>query len=113
MEKILIIDDEPLVLSSIEKALLKVGYPVTAVSNSESFRNAVTANDFELLIMDVHIKGVDTNELIRMAKAVLPKAKLLTISGSVPSQDSRYFLQKPFRINELRKKVREILDESL
>ncbi|TAL25656.1 MAG: response regulator [Nitrospirae bacterium] len=110
-EKILVIDDEPLILSSIEKALLKVGYEITAVSDMKDFLNAVASTKFDLIIMDLHMAGIRTSELTEEAKKHIPSVKFMTISGSAPAQDSRHFLPKPFKIDVLRDKVREILDE--
>ncbi len=110
-EKILIIDDEPLVLLSIERALLKVGYEVVAASDMKDFFDAVASRKFDMIIMDLHMPGIRTNELTEEARRHIPSVKFMIISGSVPAQNSRYFLQKPFQIDVLRKKVREILDE--
>ncbi|KAF0146497.1 MAG: response regulator receiver [Nitrospirae bacterium] len=110
-EKILVIDDEPLVLLSIERALLKVGYEVVATSDMKNFLDAVASRKFDMIIMDLHMEGIRTNELAEEAKRHIPSVKFMTISGSVPAQDSRYFLQKPFKIDVLRERVREILDE--
>ncbi len=110
-EKILVIDDEPLILSSIERALVKVGYGVVTATDMKGFKNALTSQRFDLIIMDLHMKDTDTNELVREARRFMPSVKFLTISGSVPVQNSKHFLQKPFKIDVLREKVREILDE--
>ena len=110
-ERILVIDDEALILSSIERALSKVGYEITAVKELEDFRNAIISGNFALIITDLHMEGINTDRLILEAKSRIPEIKVLTISGSVGAEDSKYFLQKPFRISSLREKVREILNE--
>ncbi len=110
-EKILIIDDEPLILVSIERALAKVGYEVSTAMDKKSFSDALKDHKFNLIIMDVHLKGIGVDELVDEAKKAVPNAKILTISGSITPPDSKYFLQKPFKIDVLREKVREILDE--
>lgn len=110
-EKILVIDDEPLILSSIERALARAGYEIVTAMDMKGFRDALTSRKFDLIIMDLYMKDINTSELIKEAKRFLPSIKFLTISGSAPLQDSKHFLQKPFKIDELREKVREILDE--
>jgi len=110
-EKILVIDDEPLILSSIERALVRVGYEVVAVADMKSFKDALSALKFDLIIMDLHMKDINTKDLAEEAKRMLPSVKFMTISGSVPSQSSKNFLQKPFKIDVLRERVREILNE--
>ena len=110
-EKIIVIDDEPLILSSIERALSKIGYEVTATGSLEEFQKAIRSVKFDLVIMDLHMEGVNTGDLAAEAKRIMPSARFLTISGSVPAVDSDHFLQKPFRIDALRERVREILNE--
>lgn len=110
-EKILVIDDEHLILTTIERALSKVGYTVRGTSNVKDFLDALSTGIHDLLIMDLHLGGVDNKELMRKVKEITPRLKILIISGSVIGLAEKYFLQKPFRIDELRQKVREILDE--
>jgi len=111
LDKILIIDDEPLILSTIEKALKKTGYDVTAVKDIKGFRDALKTQRFNLLIMDLHMEGINTNDLIKEARENTPAIKFLTLSGSSPVSCSKHFLSKPFKIDALRERVREILDE--
>jgi len=110
-EKILVIDDEPLILSSIERALSRVGYEVVTAADMKGFLGALTSRKFDLIIMDLHMKDIDTNELMKEAQKKAPDVKFLTVSGSTPAKNSKHFLQKPFKIDALREKVREILDE--
>jgi DNA-binding response OmpR family regulator len=110
-EKILAVDDEPLVLSTIEKALSKAGYRVRAASDEKSFIEALRAGSFPLIIMDAHLGGdTDIAALMAEARKVSPGSKILLISGSQPAIEGEHFLEKPFTIEELRKRVREILD---
>lgn len=110
-EKILALDDEPLVLSTIERALSKVGYSVRTASNENGFFEALRAGSFPLLIMDAHLGGdTDVASLMAEARKISPGSKILLVSGSKPAMEGEHFLEKPFTLEELRKKVREILD---
>lgn len=111
-EKILVLDDEPLVLSTIEKALSKVGYEVRGTCTAEDFLEALKAERAPLLIMDIHLEdGAESTGLMAKAREVSPHSRILVISGSDAAYQGKHFLEKPFRIDELRQKVREILDE--
>ncbi|GAB4388504.1 MAG: hypothetical protein Kow0025_08210 [Thermodesulfovibrionales bacterium] len=110
-EKILVLDDEPLVLSTVQRALGKVGYQVTATGDPAVFLDALSAGDSPLLIMDLHVEGADVRALAEEAMRLSPRSKILFISGSVPEgAEDGHFLEKPFRIEELRQKVRGLLD---
>lgn len=109
--RILIVDDEPLVLSTMERALSKTGYEVTATGTVEDFLNALSANSYNLIIMDVHIGSISPEALLAKVRGLCPDVKILTVSGSVCcGQDERHFLQKPFKIADLRQKVKDLLE---
>jgi two-component system cell cycle sensor histidine kinase/response regulator CckA len=107
--KILVIDDEPLILMTIEKALSKSGYEVTTTSDPGEFVSAVSTAGADMLIVDLHLGGIDTDALIEKAVGMAPKAKLLIVSGSVAEVKYENYLQKPFKISDLRSKVEELL----
>lgn len=109
-ERILIIDDEPLVLATLERALKKVDYLVCAVSCKEDFGSALLEGVFDMAILDLHLPGAITEELAMMAMEKNPEIKFLYVSGSTTPPGEKNFLQKPFRIEDLREMVRAILD---
>jgi DNA-binding NtrC family response regulator len=109
--KILVVDDEPLIRSTIDRALSKVGYEVVTMPDAESFLDALAIHDADLLIIDLHLGGYSSEDLIKKVVELSPHSKMLLISGSFPSTEEHNFLEKPFKIDELRGKVRELLGE--
>ncbi len=66
-KKILIVDDEPLILRSMQKTLLRVGYQVVPAASCnaglESFEAALTsAEPFDLALVDLNMPGFDGDE---------------------------------------------------
>lgn len=110
--KILVIDDEPLILVTIEKALVKKGYQVIKAGNPEEFVRALSEAPFDLLLTDVFMEGLSVEEVIRQVRTSSPDACIIKMSGSVNREKSANFLEKPFRIEDLRDKVRQALDKS-
>ncbi len=108
-KKILVVDDEPLVLEAIDRALSKAGYEVKTVRDGNSCLEALSLQSFGLIIMDLHIPGSSTMELAEHAKAKCPEAKFLFISGGHAPSDAVHYIQKPFRINDMRQLVGSIL----
>ncbi|NOY64954.1 MAG: response regulator [Nitrospirae bacterium] len=108
--KILVFDDEPLILKSIDKTLARIGYEVTTVQKREDFISKIKEKDFLLLIFDLHIPEITKEEIMNIALRENPDIKFLIISGSDETEGIP-FLRKPFEINELRKMVKEILDD--
>ncbi len=106
--QILVFDDEPLILKSIEKTLTRIGYEVTTVQKREDFIIKIKEKDYSLLIFDLHIPDITKEEIMSIALSENPHIKFLIISGSDETEGIP-FLRKPFEINELRKMVKELL----
>jgi DNA-binding response OmpR family regulator len=112
-KKILAVDDEVLIQRTIERALTKVGFHVRTTSDPVGFLRAQSEDPADLLIVDLHIGGADMNETVRKALDISPRSKVLFISGSIPNiEDDPNFLEKPFRLEDLRARVRKILAEA-
>ena len=110
-KRILVVDDEPVILNAINRALSKVGYEITAVRDGSSCMEALLTGDFGLVIMDLHLPGSSTEELAASALARCPGIKFLYISGGFGRKDAVPFIQKPFRINDMRDMVRTIIGD--
>ncbi|MDP2167650.1 MAG: response regulator [Thermodesulfovibrionales bacterium] len=109
-ERILVIDDEPLILATIERALSKLGYAVRTTGSVADFLDALSTAAFDLLIMDLHLGSISPDVLLEKVRAITPETKILTVSGSNYGFPEECFLQKPFKIDDLRHMVREMLD---
>ena len=108
--KILVIDDEILILNTVEKALAKVGYHVTSAQNTQELETALRNAPFDLMITDLHMEDSVENTISRVKRSS-PSIKILLISGSTRRSSTGNFLEKPFKIDELREKVRSLLNE--
>jgi DNA-binding response OmpR family regulator len=109
-EKILVVDDEPLILSTIHRALGKKGYEMRIANNADEFMSELAREHADLLIMDVNLGGLNSQTLLDQIFEVSPESKILFISGLVPDIPHCHFLEKPFRLDDLRRRVRNILD---
>lgn len=107
--KILVIDDEPLILTTVERALSRVGYAVTAVKNAQELAAALGKAPFDLLITDVYTGEEPLDAIIQKVRKTSPAVRVLCMSGVVDEDKCRDFIEKPFRIDELRKKVGDML----
>ena len=84
-ERILFVDDEPIVGRSTEELLKRLGYAVTRCGQSEEalarFRQA--PQDFDLIITDWAMPGMSGTELVSAMKEVRPDIPMLLVSGFV------------------------------
>lgn len=119
-ETILLVEDDELALTLVHMMLEQLGYTVlSASSGGEALRVIdTTSRPVDLLISDVVMPGIDGVDLAERLLARYPNARALFTSGyttdaalehGVPSPD--VFLQKPFDIGMLARRVRSVLDE--
>ncbi|HEB01993.1 MAG TPA: response regulator [Nitrospirae bacterium] len=109
-EKILVLDDEPLILKTIERALAKTGYAVRIAREAGEFMRLLEEDPADLLLLDINLEGSRSDDLAGSIRDVAPKAKVIFMSGLIPSRDDIFFLEKPFTIEDLRILIRNVLD---
>ena len=71
MARILLIDDEELVLKSIEKFLKKEGYEVISVNGAQEAIKKVQETDFDLLVTDIRMPNLNGIDMICRIREVL------------------------------------------
>jgi two-component system, cell cycle sensor histidine kinase and response regulator CckA len=119
METILLVDDDESVRALVRESLAKQGYTVLeARFNSEALMMARRhEGPIHLMVADVMMPGINGRELADMLTSSRPQMKVLYISGypleivreKLRDPDMANFLQKPFPIEALVSKVRELL----
>ena len=127
MASILVIDDDRAVLATVKILLERAGHTVEAVDNSRNGLKLLEARDFDLLIVDIFMPGMDGFETMKLVHQSQPNMPVIVISGqqfSLSSQPSPDFLHmatrlgavsslhKPFRPSELLAAVNGILSDS-
>jgi DNA-binding NtrC family response regulator len=110
--KILVIDDELLILNTVEKALTRVGYSVAKAQNMEELSAALREAPVDLMITDLHRDEDTAEHIIERVKQSSPGSKVLLMSGGTYRLDADKFIEKPFKLEELKEKVRVYLHES-
>ncbi len=120
-ETILLVEDEPAILEMARMMLERKGYlvlpaatPADAISIADTYVGSI-----DLLMTDVVMPEMNGRDLAKKITAIFPEIKLLFMSGysaNVITQqgvldDGVAFMQKPFLMNELTEKIREVLDD--
>jgi two-component system, cell cycle sensor histidine kinase and response regulator CckA len=120
-ETLLLVEDEPAMLKMGKMMLERLGYEVlTAVGGSAALRLAEEhAGKIDLLMTDVVMPEMNGRDLAERLQGHYPKVKRLFMSGYTADviahrgvlPEGEHFIQKPFSLEELARKVREALDE--
>jgi two-component system, cell cycle sensor histidine kinase and response regulator CckA len=115
-ETILLVEDEDSVRQLVRETLEARGYRVLEAANGDAaLALAASHSDpIHLLITDVVMPGLNGHELVQQLAPTRPTLKVLYLSGyaqeSISTSDAaKSFLQKPFTLQSLSRKVREIL----
>jgi PAS domain S-box-containing protein len=121
-ENILIVDDEDAVISVCRELLETLGYKVITASSGKDAVEIYRSNreKINLVILDMIMPDMGGGETFALMKIIDPNIKVILSSGyslngqaaDIMKQGCQSFIQKPFSIDELSKKVREVLDSN-
>ncbi len=118
-ETVLLVEDEDSVRQLVRETLQSRGYRVLEAGNGNAALSLAASHSEEihLVITDVVMPGLSGHEMIEKLIPSRPKMKVLYLSGyaqdafSTPlaGEGQKAFLQKPFTLQSLARKVREVL----
>src|SRR5690554_5911312 len=118
MPKVLLVDDEPRILSLLHSLLKGEGLDVVSERDGASAIERIRNEGIDLLISDIRMSPVDGMEVFRTARAEQPETPviLLTAYGAVDTAIEAMkggafdYLTKPFKVDELLITVRRALE---
>jgi CheY-like chemotaxis protein len=79
--RILIVDDDPAVQATIKILLERAGHSVVAASDGRRGLAIFEAGDFDLLLLDIFMPGMDGLETMRLIHQQQPLIPIIVISG--------------------------------
>ena len=119
-EKVLVVEDDPLVRTGSVEALRELGYTVLAAEDgSEALRKLDADQEVALLFTDIVMPGMNGRKLADEALSRRPGLKVLFTTGFTRNavvhngvlDPGVHFIAKPFTVDQLGLKLREVLDE--
>ncbi len=116
MASILLAEDDNAMRTFLTSALHRAGHDVVAVPDGVAAINALGSREFQLLIADIVMPGMDGIELSRQATRTVAGIKVLFITGFAAvamnaKQDmaQAQILSKPFHLRDLVQNVDRLL----
>ena len=114
---ILVVDDEPLVSRSIQMLLQSDGHKVTTVSGGDEALTLLTGYQFDLVIMDFTMPGMNGDELATAIKERLPELPVVMTTAYAENiqysgkqiNGVDFLMGKPFSRQELRDAIAKAL----
>jgi PAS domain S-box-containing protein len=121
IETILLVDDEEMVLDVGVKMLETMGYVVLEAKSGQEAIDVYKQNQeqIDLVILDMIMPGMGGGEAFDKMKEINPKVNVLLFSGysiegraqDIMDRGCKGFIQKPFSLEDLSQKIREILGQ--
>ncbi len=113
-KRILVVDDEELLIKSMNRLLEKQGYQVYTAKNGQDAQILAEEEDFDLVICDIRMPGQNGVETVKAIKSIVKSNKnkdipAIFVTGfaddSIRAEAQRLsplaYLMKPFDIKEL------------
>jgi DNA-binding NtrC family response regulator len=119
--KILIVDDEEKFVSYLSKRLKMREYDVTVSLSGEDALEKVKEHDFDVVILDVLMPGIDGIEALREIKKVKPLTEVIMLTGHASVEagvegmrlGAYDYLMKPCEAEELISKINKAYERKL
>ncbi len=116
---ILIVDDDPLVLSALRRLLLREGYRVLAAASGTEGLELLRNNEISLIISDQRMPVVIGAEFLARARLISPYSMRIMLTGysevetlarAINEGGIHFYCSKPWDDGQLRLVVRQLLD---
>ena len=119
-KKIIVVDDDPYILMSLEFLMKKNGYDVMVARNGTEALEIIEKKLPDIVLLDIMMPDVDGYEICRHIKktARLRQTKVVFMSAKTKEADiqkgydlgAALYITKPFSTRELVKKIKELLE---
>ena len=117
--KILLVEDDELILNSVSAFLQGEGYSVDPCTHGDTALEKIHENSYHLAILDIMLPGADGHKILKELRSltdtpVIMLSALSDDSNQIKSFDSHAddYVTKPFKIQLLLKRVEALLRRS-
>jgi ATP-dependent Lon protease len=120
-QNILIVDDEDIARTNMAHILNKDGYACQTAENGLAALKILETGDIDLIISDLKMDHMDGLELLNEVNHSYPDIPVIMVTGfatintavQAMKNGAAHYLGKPVNLDELRKTVRQVIDQKL
>ncbi len=119
-EKVLVVDNEHVILELLERVLSQEGYRVTTTACGEDAIGLLSTGGFDLAIVDAGLRRLNAGKLMNMMRESSPETAIVVMTGYPMEEVVRFaqehaqgYLEKPFDLQEFLEVVRGALEEAV
>jgi len=114
--RILVLDDEPIVVKRLKPAFEKAGYETETFTGSAAALSRFTEKPFDIVITDLKMDGMDGMAFLEQVKAISPDTGCVIITGFATLDTAKEsfhkgafdFVAKPFKLADILDVVRRL-----
>jgi len=118
-ERVLIVDDEKNIVSSLKDILNDEGYEVSVAEDGLGALKMIQSDPPDLVLLDIWLPGMDGIEVLKTVKTYHPEIEVLIMSGhgtiDTAVQATKLgafdFIEKPFSLDQLTESVETVFKE--
>jgi len=115
--RVLFVDDNTMLHDVLDRLLSRHGIEVTSLSNADRAVEALSDEEFDLLITEAALSGTDGTELLRHVRQHHGQTKVIMVTGQanvqhavdVMKQGAADYMPKPFSTDEFVERVKQHL----
>ena len=113
--RVLLVDDEPVILSILSRTLTRAGYMVKTAESGEQALEIAGAREFDVMVTDCLMPGISGPSLADAFLHIQPQARVIFITGHLSPEITEALkrkeviglLRKPFMPDELQKMLEQ------
>lgn len=118
-QRVLVVDDEAIARDNLAHVLRREGLEVASAANAAEALDALSRARIALLLTDLKMPGMDGLSLLKTARERHPGLEVVVITAHASTESAVdamragafYYIEKPFRLPEVRKVVGEALEK--
>ena len=118
-ERILIVDDEKNIVSSLIGILSDEGYEISTTSNGVEALEIIQKDPPDLVLLDIWLPGMDGIEVLKTLKTYNSGVEVLIMSGhgtidtavKATKLGAQDFIEKPFSLDRITESIQNVLQE--
>jgi len=117
---VLVVDDEEIACQNLVHVLQREGLDVDSTTEGEEAVRMLEQKNYQLVLTDLRMPGIDGLSLLKMVKERSPDTEVIVITAHASTASAVdamragafYYVEKPFRLHEVRKVVKEALEKT-
>ncbi|MCD6473268.1 response regulator [Candidatus Aerophobetes bacterium] len=117
MASILVADDDKFIRDYLRNVLIEEEYNVQTVESGSAAIKKILKQNFDVLILDIHMSGINGLETISFIKSVHPNLPIIVITGDASMQTEKRareegvfcYFTKPLNIKGLKQVITSAL----